>query len=78
MYLCAADEAGSVPDVFRVLGQLTEAENQRASEPLINEVMPTLLGASEKATTPEQRALACAPLDPFVDEAAFSAPKPLC
>lgn len=47
MYLRAADESGLRPRRFSRFGQLTEAENQRASERLINEVMPTLLGASK-------------------------------
>ena len=45
MYLCAADEAGSVPDVFRVLVSLLTPRS--ASERAINEVMSTLAGASE-------------------------------
>jgi hypothetical protein len=48
VYLRAADEAGSVPDVFRVLVSLLRPRISERASPLINEVMPTLLGALEK------------------------------
>jgi hypothetical protein len=77
MYLRAADESGLRPRRFSRFGQLTEAENQRASEPLINEVMPTLLGAS-KSDDPGAASLGMCSSRSLCRQGSFQRPKPLC